>query len=95
MTVRPSRGPTMGTMPVTDMAARQGAVNAAMAATEALEATEPVGGTLASLGAASAVPVGTRRYITDANVPDFLSVAVGSGADFSPVISDGVDWRCG
>lgn len=40
-------------------------------------------------------PEGTRSSVKDASSPTFLSVVVGGGTSFSPVIFSGNDWLCG
>lgn len=38
---------------------------------------------------------GLRAFVSDANAPAFGDVVVGGGSIFTPVFSDGVDWRVG
>lgn len=55
--------------------------------------------TLANLPASSAVPRGTRRAISDSTSTlgsqTYGATAVGTGANFAPVWSDGTTWRYG
>jgi hypothetical protein len=51
--------------------------------------------TLATLPSASVMGAGFSAFITDATTPVFLSLAVGGGAVFSRVFSDGTNWRIG
>ena len=51
--------------------------------------------TVALLPSASAEYLGARSFVSDANVTDFASVAVGGGVIAMPVYCDGVDWRIG
>jgi hypothetical protein len=50
---------------------------------------------LAGLPSAAAVGAGTRGFITDAASRVFDTVAVGGGANYMPVWSDGLNWRIG
>jgi hypothetical protein len=52
--------------------------------------------TVDSLPPASEVPIGQRRFVTDARgVIVFMSNAVGDGTTGAPVFSDGTNWRYG
>lgn len=48
-----------------------------------------------SLPAASAANKGTRTFVTDGLAPVFAAIVAGAGAVFTPVYSDGTNWRCG
>ena len=50
---------------------------------------------VANLPSASATPVGTRSFVTDATATTFASVVAGSGANKVPVYCDGTNWRIG
>jgi hypothetical protein len=50
---------------------------------------------VATLPAAATVGAGTRAAVTDAMAASFGAVVSGGGATFSPVISDGTNWRIG
>jgi hypothetical protein len=51
--------------------------------------------TVASLPSASTVGRGSRTFVTDALAPAFGSTVVGGGAVFTPVYSDGTNWKVG
>ena len=51
--------------------------------------------TVSSLPSASAVGVGTRAFVTDANTTTFNSAVSGSGGNAMPVFSTGTSWRIG
>lgn len=44
---------------------------------------------------ASSVPIGTRRFVTDASLVTFASIVAGGGANAVPVYSDNTNWRIG
>lgn len=94
MVVKANKGPTVGPSGPLDMIARQGAVAAKATAASAV-AMQTIGGTVAALPAPGDVPIGTRRYVTDALLPTFLAVVADGGSAFTPVISDGTDWLVG
>jgi hypothetical protein len=51
--------------------------------------------TVATLPAAATVGAGTRAAVTDATTATFGAVVAGGGSVFTPVISDGTNWRVG
>jgi hypothetical protein len=51
--------------------------------------------TVASLPSASTVGRGSRTFVTDALAPTFQATIVGGGAVFTPVYSDGTNWKVG
>lgn len=51
--------------------------------------------TVATLPAAATVGAGTRAAVTDASAPSFGAVVAGGGTAFTPVVSDGTNWRVG
>lgn len=51
--------------------------------------------TVANLPAASSVPAGSRRFVTDANATTFMSTVAGGGSNKVPVVSDGANWKIG
>lgn len=51
--------------------------------------------TVASLPAAATAGAGCRRFVTDGLSPIFAATITGGGAVFTPVYSDGTNWRCG
>jgi hypothetical protein len=52
-------------------------------------------GTVASLPSASTVGRGSRTFVTDALTPTFQATVTGGGAVFTPVYSDGTNWKVG
>jgi hypothetical protein len=52
-------------------------------------------GTVASLPSASTVGRGSRTFVTDALAPTFQATVTGGGAVFTPVYSDGTNWKIG
>jgi hypothetical protein len=52
-------------------------------------------GAVASLPSASTVGRGTRTFVTDALAPAFGVTVAGTGAVFTPVYSDGTNWKVG
>jgi hypothetical protein len=52
-------------------------------------------GTVASLPSASTVGRGSRTFVTDALAPVFQATVTGGGAVFTPVYSDGTNWKIG
>jgi hypothetical protein len=51
--------------------------------------------TVASLPSASTVGRGARTFVTDALAPTFQATVTGTGAVFTPVYSDGTNWKVG
>ena len=51
--------------------------------------------TVASLPSASTVGRGSRTFVTDALSPVFQATVTGGGAVFTPVYSDGTNWKVG
>jgi hypothetical protein len=51
--------------------------------------------TVASLPSASTVGRGSRTFVTDALTPVFQATVTGGGAVFTPVYSDGTNWKVG
>jgi hypothetical protein len=51
--------------------------------------------TVANLPSASTVGQGSRTFVTDALAPAFGVTVAGTGAVFSPVYSDGTNWKVG
>lgn len=51
--------------------------------------------TVATLPSASAAGAGARVAVTDALAPTLTATVVGGGAVFTPVISDGTNWKVG
>ena len=51
--------------------------------------------TVAGLPAASSVPQGTRRFVTNANATTFASIVAAGGTNVVPVYSDATNWRIG
>lgn len=51
--------------------------------------------TVATLPSASASGAGARHAVTDALAPTFGATVAGGGAVFTPVISDGTNWKVG
>jgi len=51
--------------------------------------------TVASLPSASTVGRGSRTFVTDALTPTFQATVTGGGAVFTPVYSDGTNWKVG
>jgi hypothetical protein len=51
--------------------------------------------TVASLPSASTVGRGSRTFVTDALAPTFQATVTGGGAVFTPVYSDGTNWKVG
>jgi len=51
--------------------------------------------TVASLPSATTVGRGSRTFVTDALSPTFQSTVTGGGAVFTPVYSDGTNWKVG
>jgi hypothetical protein len=51
--------------------------------------------TVANLPSASTVGQGSRTFVTDATLPTFQATVVGGGAVFTPVYSDGTNWKVG
>jgi hypothetical protein len=51
--------------------------------------------TVASLPSASTVGRGSRTFVTDALAPTFQTTVTGGGAVFTPVYSDGTNWKVG
>ena len=51
--------------------------------------------TVASLPSASTVGRGSRTFVTDALAPVFQATVTGGGAVFTPVYSDGTNWKVG
>lgn len=50
---------------------------------------------VASLPAAGTAGAGARHFVTDANAPTFGATVAGGGAVFTPVYSDGTNWKVG
>jgi hypothetical protein len=51
--------------------------------------------TVASLPSASTVGRGSRTFVTDALTPTFQATVTGGGAVFTPIYSDGTNWKVG
>ena len=51
--------------------------------------------TVANIGNAVTLGVGTRSFVTDANTTTFNAIVGGGGSNNVPVFSDGTDWRVG
>lgn len=51
--------------------------------------------TVATLPSAATSGAGTRTFVTNALTPTFGSTVVGGGAVFTPVYSDGTNWKVG
>ena len=51
--------------------------------------------TVASLPSAATVGRGSRTFVTDALAPVFQATVTGGGAVFTPVYSDGTNWKIG
>jgi hypothetical protein len=51
--------------------------------------------TVASLPSAATVGRGSRTFVTDALTPTFQATVAGGGAVFTPVYSDGTNWKVG
>ena len=51
--------------------------------------------TVATLPSAASLGAGARTFVTDALGPTFGATAVGGGAVFVPVYSDGTNWKVG
>jgi hypothetical protein len=51
--------------------------------------------TVANLPSASTVGQGARTFVTDALAPAFQTTVTGGGAVFTPVYSDGTNWKVG
>ena len=51
--------------------------------------------TVSALPSASTVGRGSRTFVTDASLPVFQAIVAGGGAVFTPVYSDGTNWRVG
>ena len=51
--------------------------------------------TVATLPSAATSGAGARTFVTNALTPSFGSTVVGGGAVFTPVYSDGTNWKVG
>ena len=51
--------------------------------------------TVATLPSAATSGAGARTFVTNALTPTFGSTVVGGGAVFTPVYSDGTNWKVG
>lgn len=51
--------------------------------------------TVATLPSAATSGAGARTFVTDALTPTFGATVVGGGAVFTPVYSDGTNWKVG
>lgn len=51
--------------------------------------------TVGSLPAASTAGAGARMFVTDALTPIFMATVAAGGAVFTPVYSDGTNWKVG
>jgi len=56
---------------------------------------DPSVGVVAVAGLGSASPSGKRGFVTDALAPTFGATVAGGGAVFTPVYSDGTNWKVG
>jgi hypothetical protein len=70
------------------------AANPVYSATPTITSVRLTATTIALLPSAVGI-AGTTRFVTDALAPVFAAIVAAGGAVYTPVYSDGTNWRCG